>query len=72
MEFIDQNVSRENIYDKMLLLKALAVDLEADLGDEIDLKIQMKIYKSIHVIRLRSNNDQKKLDRWTPAIVAII
>ena len=72
MNFIDQNVSRENIYDKILLLKALVVDLETDMSDQPDLKIQMTNYKSIQVIRQRINNFQNKLDRWTPPTAAII
>ena len=72
MDLIDQNVSRENIYDKILLLKALALDLEADMTDQTDLKIQMTNYKSIQVIRQRINNFQNKLDRWTPPTAPII
>ena len=66
MDLIDQNVSRENIYDKILLLKALVVDLETDMRDQPDLKIQMTNYKSIQVIRQRINNYENKRDRWTP------
>ena len=55
MDKIDQNVSRENIYDKILLLKALVLDLETDMNEHTDLKTQMTIYKSILPIRLRIN-----------------
>ena len=74
MNFIDQNVSRENIYDKILLLKALVLDLEADMNEHTDLKTQMNIYKSILPIRQRINNFENKMDRWNnePAIDAII
>ena len=34
MEFIDQNVSRENIEDKILLLKELVRDLEIDMNEQ--------------------------------------
>ena len=71
MDKIDQNVSRENIYDKILLLKVLVLDLEADMNEHTDLKTQMTIYKSILPIRLRINNYQNKADRWYPAIDAI-
>ena len=53
MNFIDQNVSRENIYDKILILKALVRDLESDLGEPNNIKTQMDIYKSIQPIGLR-------------------
>jgi hypothetical protein len=71
MNFIDQNVSRENIYDKILLLKALVVDLETDMSDQPDLKIQMTNYKSIQVIRQRINNYENKRDRWMPPTATI-
>ena len=64
MDKIDQNVSRENIYDKILLLKALVLDLEADMNEHTDLKTQMNIYKSILPIRQRINNFENKMDRW--------
>ena len=64
MNFIDQHVSRENIYDKILLLKALVLDLEADMNEHTDLKTQMNIYKSILPIRQRINNFENKMDRW--------
>ena len=72
MDKIDQNVSRENIYDKILLLKVLVLDLEADMNEHTDLKTQMNIYKSILPIRLRINNYQNKADRWYPDIDTII
>jgi hypothetical protein len=72
MEFIDRNITRENIYDKILLLKALVVDLESDMSEQTNLKIQMTNYKSIQVIRLRINNYQNKIDRWTPPTATII
>ncbi len=71
MNFIDQNVSRENIEDKLALLKQLVRDLEIDLGEQNNIKTQMDIYKSIQPIRLRINNYQNKIDRWTPAIDTI-
>ena len=64
MDKIDQNVSRENIYDKILPLKVFVLDLEADMSEHTDLKTQMNIYKSIQSIRLRINNYQNKADRW--------
>ncbi len=64
MNFIDQHVSRENIYDKILLLKALVLDLEADMNEHTDLKTQMNIYKSILPIKQRINNFENKMDRW--------
>ena len=66
MDKIDQNVSRENIYEKILLLKELVRDLETDMNEHADLKTQMTIYKSILPIRLRINNYQNKADRWYP------
>ncbi len=72
MNFIDQNVSRENIEDKLALLKQLVRDLEIDLGEQNNIKTQMDIYKSIQPIRLRINNDQNKIDRWTPPTAPII
>ena len=72
MDLIDQNVSRENIYDKILLLKALVVDLETDMSDQPDLKIQMTNYKSIQAIRQRINNYENKRDRWMPPPAPII
>ena len=72
MAKIDQNVSRENIYDKILLLKVLVLDLEADMNEHTDLKTQMTNYKSIQVIRQRINNYQNKIDRWTPPTATII
>ncbi len=68
MEFIEQNISRENIHDKTLLLKALVRDLETDMNEQNNIKTQMDIYKSIEPIRLRINNYQNKIDRWTPPI----
>jgi hypothetical protein len=72
MNFIDQNVSRENIEDKLALLKQLVRDLEIDLGEQNNIKTQMDIYKSIQPIRLRINNYQNKIDRWTPPTAPII
>ena len=72
MEFIDQNVSRENIEDKILLLKELVRDLEIDMNEQTNIKYQMKIYNSILPIRIRINNYQNKIDRWMPAIDATV
>ena len=72
MEFIDQNVSRENIKGKLALLKQLVRDLETDMNEQDNIKTQMNIYNSIIPIRQRINNYQNKIDRWTPAIDAII
>ena len=72
MNFIDQNVCRENIDDKILLLKALVRDLETDMNEQTNIKTQMNIYKSILPIRLRINNYENKLDRWTPPPAPII
>ena len=72
MNFIDQNVCRENIDDKILLLKALVRDLESDMNEQNNIKTQMNIYNSILPIRLRINNYQNKLDRWTPPTAPII
>ena len=67
MEFIDQNVSRENIEDKIILLKNLVRDLESDMNEQTNIKYQMEIYNSILPIRIRINNYQNKIDRWMPA-----
>ena len=72
MDIIDQNVSRENIYEKILLLKELVRDLETDMNEHTDLKTQMNIYKSILPIRLRINNYENKRDRWMPPTATII
>ena len=72
MEFIDQNVSRENIEDKILLLKELVRDLETDMNEQNNIKTQMAIYKSIQPIRLRINNYENKRDRWMPPPATII
>ena len=72
MEFIDQNVSRENIEDKLALLKQLVRDLESDMNEQNNIKTQMAIYKSIQPIRLRINNYENKIDRWTPPPAPII
>ena len=74
MDLIDRNITPQNIYDKILLLKALVLDLEADMNEHTDLKTQMNIYKSILPIRQRINNFENKMDRWNnePAIDAII
>ena len=72
MEFIDQNSSRKNIEDKILLLKELVQDLEIDMNEQTNIKTQMDIYKSIIPIRLRINNYENKIDRWTPPTATII
>ena len=72
MEIIDRNITQYNIHEKILLLKELVRDLENDLGEQTDLKIQMTNYKSIQAIRQRINNFQNKLDRWTPPTATII
>ena len=72
MNFIDQNVCRENIDDKILLLKALVRDLETDMNEQTNIKTQMNIYKSILPIRLRINNYENKRDRWMPPPATII
>ena len=72
MNFIDQNVSRENIKDKLALLKQLVRDLESDMNEQTNIKTQMDIYKSIIPIRLRINNYENKIDRWTPPTATII
>ena len=72
MELIDRNITRENIKDKIALLKNLVRDLESDMNEQNNIKTQMNIYNSIIPIRQRINNYQNKLDRWTPAIDAII
>ena len=72
MNFIDQNVCRENIDDKILLLKALVRDLETDMNEQTNIKTQMNIYKSILPIRLRINNYENKRDRWMPPPAPII
>ncbi len=66
MEFIDQNVSRLNIHEKILLLKALVLDLEPEMNEQNNIKIQMTNYKSSQVIRQRKNNYKNKRDRWMP------
>ena len=72
MNFIDQNVSRENIEDKLALLKQLVRDLESDMNEQTNIKTQMDIYKSIIPIRLRINNYENKIDRWMPPPATII
>ena len=72
MQFIDQNVSRENIEDKILLLKELVRDLETDMNEQNNIKTQMAIYKSIQPIRLRINNYENKRDRWMQPTAPII
>ena len=71
MDKIDNNVCRENIYEKILLLKELVRDLETDMNEQTNIKRQMNIYKSILPIRVRINNYQNKIDRLTPAIDVI-
>ncbi len=46
MNFIDQNVSRENIEDKLALLKQLVRDLESDMSEQNNITTQMSIYNS--------------------------
>ena len=72
MDKIDRNRTQYNIHEKILLLKELVSDLENDLGEQTDLKIQMTNYKSIQAIRQRINNFQNKLDRWTTPPAPII
>ena len=72
MNFIDQNVCREIIKDKLALLKQLVRDLETDMNEQTNIKTQMNIYKSILPIRLRINNYENKIDRWTPPPAPII
>ena len=72
MQFIDQNVSRENIEDKLALLKQLVRDLESDMNEQNNIKTQMAIYKSIQPIRLRINNYENKRDRWMQPPAPII
>ena len=50
MEFIDRNITPQNIHEKISLLKNLVLDLEAAMNEQRDLKIQMTNYKSIQVI----------------------
>ena len=72
MEFIDRNITPQNIHEKISLLKNLVLDLEADMNEQANLKIQMTNYKSIQIIRQRINNYQNKIDRWTPPTATII
>ena len=74
MDIIDQNVSRENIEDKIILLKNLVRDLESDMNEQTNIKYQMNIYNSIIPIRKRINNYENKMDRWInePAIDATV
>ena len=72
MEFIDRNITHENIKDKLALLKQLVRDLESDMNEQNNIKTQMDIYKSIIPIRLRINNYENKIDRWTPPTAPII
>ena len=72
MNFIDQNVSYENIKDKLALLKQLVRDLETDMNEQTNIKTQMNIYNSIIPIILRINNYENKIDRWTPPPAPII
>jgi hypothetical protein len=67
MNYIDKDVNRENINNKIQLLKDLVFDLQSDLNDQTDLKTQLSFYKSILPIRLRINHFQNKLDRWNDA-----
>ena len=64
MNFIDQNVSYENIKDKLALLKQLVRDLESDMNEQNNIKTQMTNYKSIQAIRQLINNFENKMDRW--------
>ena len=74
MELIDRNITRENIKDKIALLKNLVRDLESDMNEQNNIKCQMNIYNSIPPIRKRINNYENKMDRWNnePAIDATI
>ena len=72
MDLIDRNINQHNIKDKLALLKQLVLDLESDLGEQTNIKTQMSIYNSILPIRIRINNYQNKIDRWTPPTAAII
>ena len=72
MEFIDRNITPQNIKDKLALLKQLVRDLESDMNEQNNIKTQMAIYKSIQPIRLRINNYENKIDRWTPPPAPII
>ena len=72
MEFIDRNITPQNIHEKISLLKNLVLDLEADMNEQANLKLQMTNYKSIQLIRQRINNFQNKIDRWTPPTATII
>ena len=74
MNCIDINVSRENIRDKIALLKHLVRDLETDMNEQTNIKCQMNIYNSILPIRKRINNYENKMDRWInePAIDATV
>ena len=71
MEFIDRNITPQNIHEKISLLKNLVLDLETNMNEQTDLKIQMTNYKSIQLIRQRINNFQNKIDRWTPPTATI-
>ena len=74
MNCIDINVSRENIRDKIALLKHLVRDLETDMNEQTKIKCQMNIYNSILPIKKRINNYENKMDRWInePAIDATV
>ena len=72
MEFIDRNITPQNIHEKISLLKNLVLDLETDMNEQNNIKTQMDIYKSIQPIRLRINNYENKRDRWTPPTATII
>ena len=72
MEFIDRNITPQNIKDKLALLKQLVRDLESDMNEQNNIKTQMDIYKSIIPIRLRINNYENIIDRWTPPPAPII
>ena len=64
MQNIDINITRENIHQKIWLLKNLVVDLELDLKQETDLKKKMDIYLNIVKVSNRINNLTNKEDRW--------
>ena len=72
MDLIDRNINQHNIKDKLALLKQLVRDLESDMNEQNNIKTQMAIYKSIQPIRLRINNYENKIDRWTPPPAPII
>ncbi len=67
MELIDRNITQHNIHAKILHLKELVRDLETDMNEQDNIKTRMDIYKSIVPIRIRIDNYQNKIGRWTDA-----